>query len=462
MRSPSTRTPVSLKELSLATGLHPSTAHRILNDMVACRFVDRSDPGSYRLGMRLLELGNLVKARLSVRDAALAPMRALHRVTGQTVNLSVRQGDEIVYIERAYSERSGMQVVRAIGGRAPAAPDLGRQAVPGCRRGRARAQLCHAHQARPGHTGTSITDIAKLERELSWVRTNGYARDNEELELGVRCIAAGIYDDSRRLVAGLSLSAPADRLLGQLAAEPQGHRAADLARHEATWRTPLWRSGLIAPEHASRPAHSPLKRNAPTGCPRRVFNWRRLTWIRCRVPRCEARIACAACGASGPCVRFWGGRERPLRALHRRLVLKPRAHARGIGKGATACPRSRGTTITTLPVVHAGLHHQALAGFRDETGLLQADLPVAAAHEAVGAHVMERTAQHVHFMLGLGREFADGRVAVSGVDQAGQVHRARHIAARSRPLESTKWLSFMPSSRALRFIALTNAGRPPG
>ncbi|MBN9116461.1 MAG: helix-turn-helix domain-containing protein, partial [Pandoraea sp.] len=107
--------PVSLKELAQSTELHPSTAHRILNDMVACRFVDRCDPGTYRLGMRLLELGNLVKARLSVRDAALAPMRGLHRMTGQTVNLSVRQGDEIVYIERAYSERSGMQVVRAIG-----------------------------------------------------------------------------------------------------------------------------------------------------------------------------------------------------------------------------------------------------------------------------------------------------------------------------------------------------------
>jgi IclR family KDG regulon transcriptional repressor len=111
--------PVSLKELALRTELHPSTAHRILNDMVTCRLVDRSDPGTYRLGMRLLELGNLVKARLSVRDAALLPMRELHRLTGQTVNLSVRQGDEIVYIERAYSERSGMQVVRAIGGRAP-------------------------------------------------------------------------------------------------------------------------------------------------------------------------------------------------------------------------------------------------------------------------------------------------------------------------------------------------------
>src|SRR6202162_2526684 len=71
------RDPVSLKELALRTELHPSTAHRILNDMVTCRLVDRSDPGTYRLGMRLLELGNLVKARLSVRDAALAPMREL-------------------------------------------------------------------------------------------------------------------------------------------------------------------------------------------------------------------------------------------------------------------------------------------------------------------------------------------------------------------------------------------------
>ncbi|MHA6845179.1 IclR family transcriptional regulator [Ralstonia syzygii] len=203
--------PVSLKALSASTGLHPSTAHRILNDMVACRFVDRSDPGSYRLGMRLLELGNLVKARLSVREAALAPMRALHRLTGQTVNLSVRQGDEIVYIERAYSERSGMQVVRAIGGRAPLhLTSVGKLFLAADEIGRVRAYATRTGLS--GHTRTSITDLSKLERELSWVRTNGYARDNEELELGVRCIAAGIYDDSRRLVAGLSLSAPADRL----------------------------------------------------------------------------------------------------------------------------------------------------------------------------------------------------------------------------------------------------------
>jgi len=107
---------ISLKEISERTGLHPSTAHRILNDLAIGRYVDRPEPGSYRLGMRLLELGNLVKARLSVRDTALGPMRELHKLIQQPVNLSVRQGDEIVYVERAYSERSGMQVVRAIGG----------------------------------------------------------------------------------------------------------------------------------------------------------------------------------------------------------------------------------------------------------------------------------------------------------------------------------------------------------
>jgi len=61
--------PVSLKELSQKTGLHPSTAHRILNDMVFGRFVDRGDQaGTYRLGMRLLELGNLVKARIAQNE----------------------------------------------------------------------------------------------------------------------------------------------------------------------------------------------------------------------------------------------------------------------------------------------------------------------------------------------------------------------------------------------------------
>ncbi|KRA13756.1 IclR family transcriptional regulator [Acidovorax sp. Root568] len=202
---------ISLKEISEKTGLHPSTTHRILNDLTIGRFVDRPESGSYRLGMRLLELGNLVKARLSVRDAALTPMRSLHKLIQQPVNLSMRQGDEIVYVERAYSERSGMQVVRAIGGRAPLhLTSTGKLFLALDDPQRVRAYATRTGLA--GHTRNSITQLPVLERELAKARQYGIARDNEELELGVRCMAAGVYDDQGKLVAGLSISAPADRL----------------------------------------------------------------------------------------------------------------------------------------------------------------------------------------------------------------------------------------------------------
>lgn len=202
---------VPLKEIAERTGLHPSTTHRILNDLAVGRFVERPEAGSYRLGMRLLELGNLVKGRLNVRDAALARMRELHRQIQQPVNLSMRQGDEIVYIERAYSERSGMQVVRAIGARAPLhLTSTGKLFLAADDPQRVRAYATRT--GLPGHTRNSITQVPALERELARARQYGIARDNEELELGVRCMAAGIYDDQDRLVAGLSISAPADRL----------------------------------------------------------------------------------------------------------------------------------------------------------------------------------------------------------------------------------------------------------
>jgi DNA-binding IclR family transcriptional regulator len=202
---------ISLKEISEKTGLHPSTTHRILNDLTIGRYVDRPEAGTYRLGMRLLELGNLVKARLNVRDAAMTPMRELHKLIQQPVNLSMRQGDEIVYVERAYSERSGMQVVRAIGGRAPLhLTSVGKLFLSADDPLKVRSYATRTGLA--GHTRNSITQLPVLERELSKVRQYGIARDNEELELGVRCIAAGIYDDQGKLLAGLSISAPADRL----------------------------------------------------------------------------------------------------------------------------------------------------------------------------------------------------------------------------------------------------------
>jgi DNA-binding IclR family transcriptional regulator len=123
----------------------------------------------------------------------------------------VRQGDEIVYVERAFSERSGMQVVRAIGGRAPLhLTSVGKLFLAMDDPQRVRAYATRTGLS--GQTRNSLTQLPALERELSKARQYGVARDNEELELGVRCMASGIYDDQGKLVAGLSISAPADRL----------------------------------------------------------------------------------------------------------------------------------------------------------------------------------------------------------------------------------------------------------
>jgi DNA-binding IclR family transcriptional regulator len=104
-----------------------------------------------------------------------------------------------------------MQVVRAIGGRAPLhLTSTGKLflSVADPKQVRSYAQ----RTGLAGHTRNSLTDIDQLQRELAQVRRHGYARDNEELEPGVRCIAAGIQDDTGKLVAGLSISAPAERM----------------------------------------------------------------------------------------------------------------------------------------------------------------------------------------------------------------------------------------------------------
>ena len=123
----------------------------------------------------------------------------------------MRQGDEIVYIERTYSERSGMQVVRAIGGRAPLhLTSVGKLFL--AHEDGLRVRAYATRTGLTGHTRNSITDITRLDKELAKVRASGLARDDEELEMGVRCMAAGIFDDQGKLIAGLSVSAPADRL----------------------------------------------------------------------------------------------------------------------------------------------------------------------------------------------------------------------------------------------------------
>jgi DNA-binding IclR family transcriptional regulator len=204
-------TPVNLKQLATETRLHPSTAHRILSVMVDNRLVDRIEPGTYRLGIRLLELGSLVKSRINVRQEALSHMHRLHQELGETVNLSVRHDDEVVYIERTAGSNSMMRVVQIIGARAP----LHITAVGKLFLAEDGPDKCVEYARRTGlpkFTDNTLTDAETLAKELDKIRRQGYAFDNEEAEKGVSCIGAGIYNDDGFLVAGLSVSAPSDRL----------------------------------------------------------------------------------------------------------------------------------------------------------------------------------------------------------------------------------------------------------
>jgi len=200
----------SLKQLAAATELHPSTAHRILAAMTSARFVERQDAGTYRLGIRLLELGAIVKSRINLREVALPFMQELHEQIGEAINLGVRRDDEIVYLERTSSGRALVRVVYLVGGRAPLhLTSLGKLflAADGPQKVRDYAK----RTGLPGKTPHSLTTLAALEKELDKVRRHGIAYDDEEAELGLKCVAAPIHDDEGNVIAALSVSAPADR-----------------------------------------------------------------------------------------------------------------------------------------------------------------------------------------------------------------------------------------------------------
>jgi len=203
--------PLNLKRLAAETGLHTSTAHRILAMMVDHRLVDRVEPGTYRLGIRLMELGHVVRSRIDLRAEAMPVMQTLHDELHESVNLSVRQGDEMVYVERLVSDRQAMRVAHLIGARAPLhVTAVGKMFL--LEEGPDRLSEYARRTRLAALTRNTLCDQAALVKELEKIRKAGFAFDNEEAETGVSCIGAGIRDDEQRLVAGLSISAPSNRL----------------------------------------------------------------------------------------------------------------------------------------------------------------------------------------------------------------------------------------------------------
>jgi len=191
-------------------GLHTASAHRILGALMAHGLVEKTGAGEYDLGVRWLEVGNRLRARLNIRQVAMPYMQQLAELTGETVNLIVRRGDEAVYIERVSGGQTLIQVVQVVGAHAPLHVTavgkifLAEDSPSGVMGYAERTGL-------PAYTPNTLTTLESLSAELDTIRREQVARDREEAELGVACIGAPVRDAEGKLIAGLSISAPADR-----------------------------------------------------------------------------------------------------------------------------------------------------------------------------------------------------------------------------------------------------------
>lgn len=202
--------PVSLTRLAGEAGLHTASAHRILGALMAHGLIEKTGAGEYDLGVRWLEVGNRLRARLNIRQVSMPAMQHLAELTGETVNLIVRRGDEAVYVERVTGGQTMIQVVQVVGAHAP----LHVTAVGKIFLAEDSASGVMAYAERtglPAYTSNTLTSQKKLLAELDVIRREQLAYDREEAELGVACIGAPIRDAEGKLVAGLSISAPADR-----------------------------------------------------------------------------------------------------------------------------------------------------------------------------------------------------------------------------------------------------------
>jgi len=200
---------VSLKLLAADTGLHPSTAHRILAALAESALVERDGAGHYLLGRQLLHLAGRVKRGIDIRQEALDIMEGLRDQIGETVNLTVREGDEVIYVERVISRRM-MRVEQVIGSRAP----LHVTAVGKLMLGELGEPFIRAFAQRTGlpvYTSHTIATVSSLLEAARQAGERGFAFDDQEAEEGVGCIGVLIRDDSGRMAAGLSISAPIER-----------------------------------------------------------------------------------------------------------------------------------------------------------------------------------------------------------------------------------------------------------
>lgn len=201
--------PASLKILSAETGLHPSTAFRILASLADVGFVERDSAGHYFIGRRIRHLSDSVRRGVDIREEARDVMEKLRDEIGETINLTVREGDEVIYIERATPNRM-MRVEQVIGSRAP----LHVTAVGKLMLAELGDDFIRAYADRTGlksYTSHTLMIKEDLITNVHQASEQGFAYDDEEAEIGVGCIGVLIRDNKGEVVAGLSISAPIER-----------------------------------------------------------------------------------------------------------------------------------------------------------------------------------------------------------------------------------------------------------
>lgn len=201
--------PLSASQVAESCKISRPTAYRLLSTLVSRGYVAAVDEARFRLGTQALSLGKKVLASIDLPDVARSYMRQLSDLTNETVNLSIREGMEILYIARVEGSQS-IRMTSTIGTRSHLhSTSMGKAIL---------AFLPDEEQTLLSEklvftrcTPATITERDILVKELANVRKQGFAIDNEENEAGVRCLGAPIFDHTGYAFAGISVSGPAYR-----------------------------------------------------------------------------------------------------------------------------------------------------------------------------------------------------------------------------------------------------------
>jgi DNA-binding IclR family transcriptional regulator len=197
---------LTLAQIVRRTGLPRSSAHRMLERLVALRWLRRTGR-DYELGMRLVELGSLAVHQDRMHKAAIPLLHELHRATGLVVHLAILDGSDVVYLDKV-GDRMMAALPTRVGGRQPAHCTAVGKAILAYR-GDAEASVGTDLLAR--RTKYSISSAAQLGAELGKVRSHGVAFDREESVAGFGCVAAPIGGPSDA-AAAISVCGPMSRM----------------------------------------------------------------------------------------------------------------------------------------------------------------------------------------------------------------------------------------------------------